>query len=284
MIDLKQCDDVCNTDPQLLQMGDVRACIDMIDEGIAHLIDYRLNLTKKVGDIKALTQTPLGLVLRPNREADLLRRWIQHFDGKLPALAVQRLWRTLISSGCLSEQDIHLLIPGDHATQFEAIDYFGRFFPTRTYTSVEDGISLCTKEAAHILILNPESLTETTFKQLCEASDVYGLKGFLKLPFVEVSPSTPVLCFGFLPLEATGSDLSLLACYSKTGNKLPDAFFQELKEQGSKIVWQSEHQCLIERPSFLDQELAVDSESLFPITHQEIRVKILGAYPVGVSA
>lgn len=283
MIDLKKCQDVCDTDPQLLSIGDVRTCIDMVDEGLAHLIDYRLKLTEKVGEIKALNEPELGLVLRPHREAELLRKWIHHFDGKLVPLAVQNFWRTLISTGCLSEQEIRLLIPNDNGAQLEALDYFGRFFPHHTYESLDEGIRQASKESGQILILDPTDLNNGALDQLCEAADVYGLKGFLKLPFIQTEPSTTVLCFGFLPLQATGNDMSLLACRAKEGN-LPDTLADECEAQDAKILWQSASQCLIERPSFLDLDEPLEPQQLFPNSYLQLEIKALGAYPVGVGA
>ena len=117
-----------NTPAHELSLEELRQAIDTTDTEIANAVMRRLKLAKKVGDVKQQSASHQGLVLRPDREAQLLRKWVTHLSSSLPPLAVQQLWRLLISSSCLHEQDLHIHLPNTTEARVEADRYFGSFF------------------------------------------------------------------------------------------------------------------------------------------------------------
>ncbi|MDH3739602.1 MAG: chorismate mutase [Alphaproteobacteria bacterium] len=82
-----------NDAPQSLDA--LRREIDRVDDALHDLLMRRAALVDDIGALKSNEQTA---VFRPTREALLLRRLLARHGGKLPALAVVRIWREIISA------------------------------------------------------------------------------------------------------------------------------------------------------------------------------------------
>ncbi len=72
----------------------LRQEIDQIDEAIHALLLDRTEVVKEIGAAKG----PGHLMLRPAREAQILRRMVERHQGDLPVAVLLRMWRELISS------------------------------------------------------------------------------------------------------------------------------------------------------------------------------------------
>ncbi len=73
----------------------LRREIDDLDDGIHDLLTRRTDI---VGEIAALKADTNGMVYRPAREAQILRRLLGRNDGKLSHSLIVRLWRELLSA------------------------------------------------------------------------------------------------------------------------------------------------------------------------------------------
>ena len=278
MIDLNHCNNVCNTDPNDLSINDVRECIDMIDEGMAHLIEYRLKLTKKMGDVKQSHSDDRELVLRPSREAKLLRKWMTHFKGQLHPLAVQSIWRALISSGCLSEQNLTLLIPNEAQSVNEVEHYFGRFFPSQAYEDLDAAIHQVMVDKHKILIINSTQLLDSHIPKLIQSYTHYGIKCFLKLPVSGSDIKDPLLCFGYLPLEPSGHDQSVILLNS-TENESLNLFVKDRLNESVQVLWQSKRNCLIQTDGFIESSESMIDDKRFANLPSTINRYVLGVFP-----
>jgi len=74
-------------------LEDLRQKIDRIDDAIHDLLLDRAEVVKQIGATKGAGQ----LMLRPAREAAILRRLAERHRGDLPVAILLRMWRELIS-------------------------------------------------------------------------------------------------------------------------------------------------------------------------------------------
>ncbi len=77
------------------QLKPLREKIDSVDAQILALLNARAELAQQVGHLKANTNAP---VLRPEREAQVLRGVAENNPGPLPDLAVQLIFREVMSA------------------------------------------------------------------------------------------------------------------------------------------------------------------------------------------
>jgi chorismate mutase-like protein len=74
-------------------LEELRTRIDRIDDALHDLLMERAEVVKEVGALKGAGHP----VLRPAREATILRRLLARHHGDLPVAVVLRMWRELIS-------------------------------------------------------------------------------------------------------------------------------------------------------------------------------------------
>ena len=77
----------------LPSLEDLRTRIDRIDDALHDLLMERAEVVKEIGVLKGAGHP----VLRPAREAMILRRLLARHQGDLPAAVVLRMWREMIS-------------------------------------------------------------------------------------------------------------------------------------------------------------------------------------------
>ncbi len=198
-----------NTPAEKLSLDELRQAIDATDSDIASSVARRLKLAQKVGEVKQQSPNHQGLVLRPDREAQLLRKWVSHLSSSLSPLAVQQLWRLLISSSCLHEQDLHIHLPNTTEAKLEADRYFGSFFPKSHYEEL-DSSTLHLNSNQDILILEPSHLSELSIQTLNEWLNQTRFKCFLSLPFISMQTTSPHLCFADVPVNDSGDNVTLI--------------------------------------------------------------------------
>ena len=74
----------------------LRRSIDVIDDEMHDLLMRRIKIVEKIG---ALKDSATGeLYIRPEREAQILRRLVNRHKGRFPAAVVARIWRELLAS------------------------------------------------------------------------------------------------------------------------------------------------------------------------------------------
>lgn len=87
---------------ELKTLEEVRRDIDALDASMHDLLMQRAELVMQVADAKALAASDAGdgsfIVLRPGREAQILRALAGRHRGPLPLEVVFRLWREIIAA------------------------------------------------------------------------------------------------------------------------------------------------------------------------------------------
>jgi len=109
----------------LKQLQPLRERIDAIDVEILGLLNERARTAQHVGEIKKDVNGP---VLRPEREAQVIRRLQQHNPGPLPALAVSAIWTEVMSAcrGLEKQGSVAYLGPQGTFSEHAAFSHFGQ--------------------------------------------------------------------------------------------------------------------------------------------------------------
>jgi len=116
-------------------LAQLRLEIDKVDDAIQDLIVERAALVEKIGKSKTKDG---GRVLRPGREATLLRRLVARHTGSFPAPALVRIWREVMAASAGLQAPLSLAV---YATQDEfglaevARAQFGSLGALTTYKS-----------------------------------------------------------------------------------------------------------------------------------------------------
>ena len=98
-------------------LAGLRAAIDAVDAQVLALVSRRARLAHAVGELKAREGSP---VLRPEREAQILRRQVERNPGPLPAEAIEAIWREIISACRALERRLRVAYLGPAGTFSEA--------------------------------------------------------------------------------------------------------------------------------------------------------------------
>lgn len=77
----------------------LRREIDSIDDRMHDMIMRRAEIVQRIATVKGVQRAP-GSVIRPGREAQILRRILGRHRGVLPKAVVARIWRELIAALC----------------------------------------------------------------------------------------------------------------------------------------------------------------------------------------
>lgn len=134
-----------------------RNAIDEIDAQILELFNRRAGHARAIGELKGT-----GVVYRPEREAQVLRRIKSLNQGPLSGEQVARLFREVMSE-CLAVErplTIAYLGPAGTFTQQAAIKHFGHAADTVACSTVDDCLRLVESRQADYAVAPVENSTE----------------------------------------------------------------------------------------------------------------------------
>jgi chorismate mutase/prephenate dehydratase len=117
----------------------LRNQIDALDQQLLELISARAKLAKQIAQVKAQTGGS-GAYYRPDREASVLKKVIEHNQGPLPDEEMARLIREIMSACLALEQRLQVAFLGPSGTFTEeaAYKHFGHSIQTLATTSIDD--------------------------------------------------------------------------------------------------------------------------------------------------
>jgi chorismate mutase / prephenate dehydratase len=122
-----------------LDLGEVRARIDAVDEKIHALINERASLAQLVGASKSCAASTADFY-RPEREAQVLRMARERNEGPLRDEEVLRLFREIMSA-CLAQQEplkVAFLGPEGTFTQTAVLTHFGHSVRALPLASIDE--------------------------------------------------------------------------------------------------------------------------------------------------
>lgn len=150
-----------------------RNAIDAIDRQILTLLNERAGHARAIGELKGT-----GVVYRPEREAEVLRRIQSLNSGPLPDEAIARLFREIMSE-CLAVErplTITFLGPAGTFTQQAAIKHFGHAAHTLACTTIDECFRTVEARRADYVVAPVENSTEGSVGRTLDLLAVSPLK------------------------------------------------------------------------------------------------------------
>ncbi len=245
-----------------------RSEIDAIDDKILDLLSERVEVVKNVGSLKNLADTKQSII-RPGREAKMIRRVAEKSSSSLSKAAIAQMWRMIISSAINVEENARistLSFPNDNRDCYWlAREYFGSFTPMIQRPTAMEVIRdiINQKATVGVLPLWDEEEQHSWWSRLLETENYP--KVFAKVPFIQHAPSqkTPLAAIGYVTPEPTGDDGSLWVI--KAEEKIPFPALQTLLDD-AKINYVLQESCrdlnssptmnhfLLEMPEFINED------------------------------
>lgn len=195
-------------------LDDLRAEIDRIDSEMHGLIQQRAALVEAIRAVKARDSIS---VIRPGREAAILRTLHGRHDSAFPFAAVARIWREIIAGITrmeMSEYAVAVHVDGNDPALWDlARNQFGSATPMTAFATTREVLGEVVDGRATIGVLPcPREGDEDPWWTNIAARD--GLRVSYRMPFAPVdgrSEGGPqALAIGRIPPESSGQDRSLI--------------------------------------------------------------------------
>jgi chorismate mutase len=135
-----------------LDLSGLRAELDAIDDALHDL------LRRRAGTVAALAESGIKgrSLLRPGREATIIRRLLARHDGKLPRQALARIWRELFAASIAMQGPFVVAVceldPAAGYTQ-AAREHFGALTPLRIHRSPAQAMAEVSARSAAVAVL-----------------------------------------------------------------------------------------------------------------------------------
>ena len=193
-------------DPDTLEA--LRAEINSLDDAMHDLLMRRAEVVHRLGASQA---KPAGTVLRPGREAAILRRLLARHSGPLPRPALVRLWRELFASSVAQQGNFSVALPADPALARLAAEHFGVTTPQRQHPSLGAALSALSHREASIAVLPWPRESDNAAEEWWTRFDAAHLSVIARLPFVsDREPPLEAAVIGLHPADPSGRDATLL--------------------------------------------------------------------------
>jgi chorismate mutase / prephenate dehydratase len=200
------------------KLSKLRKEIDGIDSEMLELLAKRLTVVKKVGEVKAADKSDGRSIIRPGREASMIRK-VASFKPKIevdnfPNATAAYIWRLIIACAITIEEETKISVNAGPMTKdyyWLAREYFGPFTDYITRDSSTEVIRdlVGGNATVGVVLLNENDASQAWWTRLTKAES--HLKVFARLPFVKTYTSTrpALVAIGNVLPENTGDDTSL---------------------------------------------------------------------------
>ncbi|MBI1777414.1 MAG: chorismate mutase [Proteobacteria bacterium] len=201
----------------------LRREIDEIDDAIHDLILRRAEIVREIGRVKTSVASPM---LRPAREAQVLRRLARRHRGPVPMGVMVRLWRELITGGSLGlQENVLVAVYGgeDGVGCWDlARDHYGGSVPMRSCRSPGEVVDAVAAGTATVGVLPAPGPGEAApWWPLLLSDRPNPPRVVVKLPFADRSRSRTAIATAFVVAamahEESGEDRTLVALAAKAG-------------------------------------------------------------------
>ncbi len=195
----------------------VRRQIDQIDNDLHDLLMKRARLVDRISAAKA--RGGGGPVMRPEREAQVLRRLLGRNKGKLPPDVVARIWRELFPAMVRLQGPLQVIVcPGSKpiAVWDLARSQFGSATPMSVVKSPTQALRRVTLDRGRrgsivAVVPAPGPRGVGLWWQRLAMDNDGKAKVFAKLPFVDTAADGEAMVVGSLDWQPSGDDCSLIA-------------------------------------------------------------------------
>jgi chorismate mutase len=196
---------------ELSPLEAVRARIDAVDGELLRLIDERAALAGQVAAAKwaEAGDLPPGFGLRPDREAQVMRRLLARPRMAATPALVLRIWRELMAESLALQEPFRLVAWGgrDPARTAELARLrFGAAPPMAMMAKPEDALKAA-RETGVVAVLPLDPGSTWWARLLAEPA----LRVFAILPCLKAWGAPAALAVAAVPVEPSGGDLTLWA-------------------------------------------------------------------------
>lgn len=275
-------------------LAGIRQQIDGIDDQLLDLLRQRVQLVEQVAAAKAAGTTPAPAheIVRPGREAEILRRLLARAEGALPRRLVVALWREMIAAfsqmqGVPLKAVVYDPDPVNGAYRAVARDYCGNAIPARLVTSAIAAVRAVSDGTATVAILPlPLEGEQEPWWPMLAGPEGRTPRIIARLPFARVAGEPEALVLSFASASDTGQDQSLvvvelrddmsrgrLSDAFRTAGLVPLAIQVAMAKSGAELV-------LVDVQGYVapqDQRLLALREHTGPAVAQ---IMTVGAYPL----
>jgi chorismate mutase len=271
-------------------LDDLRRRIDEIDDQLHDLIIRRAETVEAVAETKQRDRTPL---IRPGREALILRRLVERHRGRFPRAVLVRLWREIFGGTIMIQGDFTVAVAARKARQDYwdlARDHFGGCTPMIAFHSAGEALRALAegRAAVGVLPMPAEGEREPWWPLLAVAATA-APSVLARLPFIgrgnaRGDDGLDALVIGHGDADPTGADRSLIAL-EIVGEFSRARLIDGLKGAGLVVTLLAAHEPggegawhLVEIDDMVsdgDQRLRL---ALKPLGDKIARVRPLGAY------
>jgi chorismate mutase/prephenate dehydratase len=138
------------------ELTQLRDNIDRIDSEVLDRLNQRAGFAQRIGKIKQ------GIIYRPEREAQVLRRMAEENPGPLGTEAVQRIFREIMSACLNLEQPLKIAVLGPAGTYTEsaARKHFGAAPSIESCPGIDDVFRAVAAGSANYGVVPVENSTE----------------------------------------------------------------------------------------------------------------------------
>ena len=194
-------------------LDEIRAEIDRIDDAILALLGERMAAVDAVRAVKAGKTGRPVTAMRPDREAQIIRRLVEARAGQVPAGLVERVWREIIASATHVQVPLaaHVCARGPSAVALDLVHArFGTATPVVTHDSPAAAVRAVATRGADVAVVTLKSDDQDWVAALLEAG-ADGPRVMACLPFVDCGGGSQALVIGHAPIGATGDDTTVIA-------------------------------------------------------------------------
>ncbi|MDB5412735.1 MAG: hypothetical protein JWR10_1070 [Rubritepida sp.] len=186
----------------------LRAEIDSLDDAMQDLLIRRAQVVHR---LSSSGSKPAGTVLRPGREAAILRRLLARHDGPLPRAALVRLWREVFASSVAQQGNFSVALPTDPNLARLAAEHFGVATPQRQHPSHAAALAALGARDATIAVLPWPRESDNRAEEWWTRFDAQHLSVIARLPFLsEREPPLEAAVISLQPADSSGSDATLM--------------------------------------------------------------------------
>lgn len=218
----------------MTSLADLRVQIDALDAELLRLVDARAALGRAIGAVKAKEAAggaPVSL-LRPDREALLIRKLLNMPHEAASAGVIVRIWRELISENLRIQGGLHLdLSSADQSREVLvwARERFG-FAPSFGYLNGPAEVIAAARDPRHIGVLSLDPRGGAWWARLLAEPQV---RIIAALP--ELSAARPhAVAIAAVAPEPTGDDITFFV--SDSGER-EDRIIETLSQRGFAAEW-----------------------------------------------
>lgn len=129
----------------------LRAEIDALDDQVHDLLMQRAGIVERVASQGGKS----GVMMRPGREAAILRRLLGRHQGSLPPQTIVRIWRELFSGALMIEGGLTIAVADGPQAELPAVarEHFGPLTTMRRHRTPSQAMADVTTGAAHAAVL-----------------------------------------------------------------------------------------------------------------------------------